>query len=161
MLAKGADIRNSARYLADKADTMPPGAFDELQQALGLTHHLHGILSNPALDALLDPTEVFTHDWMHCCVVDGVFGQVIVWMCEAFLQSGVPQVYQVCSYYTSQLVWPGRLRGTHLRDNFPRERKRKHRKAGHIKTQASDLLSLVSVLALFTQNCDSQDATNL
>ena len=29
--------------------------------------------------------------------------------------------------------------------------KKKHRKAGHIKAQASDLLSLVSVLALFTQ----------
>ena len=33
--------RPPARYLASMAATMPVGAFDELQQALGLTHHPH------------------------------------------------------------------------------------------------------------------------
>ena len=100
------------------AATMRPGAFDELQQALGLTHHLHGILLNTALDALFDPVEVYCHDWMHCFFVDGVFNLVIVWLFEACIQSGMPQVYQVCSDYISKFVWPGRLHAAHLHEIF-------------------------------------------
>ena len=87
------------------AATMPPGAFIDLQQALGLTHHLHGILLNTALDALFDPVEVYCHDWTHCFFVDGVFNLVIVWLFEACIQSGMRQVYQVCSDYISKFVW--------------------------------------------------------
>ena len=151
VLSRGVDIRNSARYLASMAATMPLGAFDELQQALGLTHHPHGILLNTELDAVFDPTKVYCHDWMHCLFVDGVFNHVIVWLFEVFIQSGKPQVYQVCSNYISNFVWPARLHGTHLHEIFREERKDKHRHAGHIKAAASDLLSLVAVLALFTQ----------
>ena len=104
VLAKGADIRNSARYLASMAATMPLGAFDELQQALGLTHHLHGILLNTALDVVFEPVDVYCHDWMHCLFVDGVFNLVIVWLFEACIQSGMAQVYQVCSDYISEFV---------------------------------------------------------
>ena len=147
VLSRGVDIRNSARYLASMAATMPVGAFDELQQALGLTHHPHGILLNTELDAVFDPTKVYCHDWMHCLFVDGVFNHVIVWLFEVFIQSGKPQVYQVCSNYISNFVWPGRLHATHLHEIFREE----HRNAGHIKAAASDLLSLVAALALFTQ----------
>ena len=83
--------------------------------------------------------------------MDGVFNHVIVWLFEVFIQSGKPQVYQVCSNYISNFVWPGRLHATHLHEIFREERKDKHRNAGHIKAAASDLLSLVAVLALFTQ----------
>jgi len=66
LFTTGANIKKSARYLASMATTMPPGAFDGTQQALGLTHHLHGSLLNTALNALFDPVEVYNHDLMHC-----------------------------------------------------------------------------------------------
>ena len=68
VFAKGADIRNSAMYIASIADTLPQAAFDEQQHALGLAHHLHGRLLNQTLDDLFVPVEVFCHGWMHCCV---------------------------------------------------------------------------------------------
>ena len=50
--------------------------------------------------------------------VDGVFNLVIVWLFEACIQSGMPQVYQVCSDYISKFVWPRRLHATHLHEIF-------------------------------------------
>ena len=95
VLANGADIRNSARYIAPMAATMRPGAFDELQQALGLTHRRHGILLTTALAALFVPVYVYCHEWLRCLFVDGVFNLVIVLLCAACTQSGMPQVYHV------------------------------------------------------------------
>ena len=50
--------------------------------------------------------------------VEGVFTSVIVRSCEACIQSGFEHVYQVCSYYISKFVWPGRLHATHLHELF-------------------------------------------
>ena len=149
--ATGAEIRTNARFIATQAGILDNTAFSELQQSLGITHYLHGLLLDTTLDSIFDPTEVYMHDWMHCLFVDGVFSLAIYLLFEVFFQAGLPNIYQVCSDYVSKWFWPGRLHGTYLKEIFTDSRRDKHRKAGHIKAQASDLLSLVSVLALFTR----------
>ena len=47
--------------------------------------------------------------------------------------------------------WPGRLHAGKLHQIFSRVKQDKHRDAHHIKCQASDMLSLMGVLAVFTQ----------
>ena len=47
--------------------------FGDMQQALGMTHHKHGILLDRSLDEFVDPVGVYQHDWMHAIFVDGVF----------------------------------------------------------------------------------------
>ena len=62
---------------------------------------------------------------------------------------GLTNVYNVFSEYISKWTWPGRINDSHLHAIFTENRRDKHRKAKHIKCQASDGLSLVCVSALF------------
>ena len=147
--AAGKDLRRSARYLAAKVGTIPPGDFTELQQALGLTHHPHSILLDRALDDIVDPVANYFHDFMHGLFVDGVCNITVYLVLEAFIVSGMSDVYTQLSSYIGLWDWPGRIYSNQLPDIFAESRKDKHRKAHHIKCQASDMLSLVPVLAMF------------
>lgn len=60
-------------------------------------------------------------------------------------------VYSTFSDFISRWTWPARLGANHLAEIFTEARAEKHRKAKHIKCQASDLLSLIGVLAHFTK----------
>jgi hypothetical protein len=68
-----------------------------------------------------------------------------------FIQSGMKDIYTDFSSYIQLWSWPGRLHSGQLHEIFIRSRQKKHRDAKHIKCQASDLLSLMGVLAIFTQ----------
>ena len=48
--ATSRDMRRSARYLESQVGVIGPGAFTELQQALGITHHQHSLLLDRSLD---------------------------------------------------------------------------------------------------------------
>ena len=123
--------------------------FDELQQALGLTHQPHGILLDRVLDNTFDPCEVYSHDWMHCIFVDGCFNAALYLLLESFIQSGMTTVYATIQEYVSRFVWPKWVGSSHLDEVFCESRKTSHRKAKHFKAQASDLMSLMPVLGLF------------
>jgi hypothetical protein len=118
---------------------------------LGLTHQPHAILLDRSLDTILQPTEVYCHDWMHALFVDGVANHAVCWLFEAFINAGAKQVYEEFSIYLKNWNWPGRLHGTNLADIFTAARAKKHREATHIKCQASDMLSVLPVLAVFIQ----------
>ena len=67
------NLRNNARYLERQASIAQTDEFRDMQQALGMTHHKHGILLDRSLDKFVDPVGVYQHDWMHAIFVDGVF----------------------------------------------------------------------------------------
>ena len=71
------ELRLNMRYLEQESITLSPDEFTKLQQALGLTYYPHGVLVDRELDDLLEPTEAYCHDWMHCLFVDGVVNLVI------------------------------------------------------------------------------------
>ena len=64
--SKASELRTNARYLQQVSTTMGKADFVALQQAIGLTYAPHGVLLEKALDRLIDPTEVYMHDYMHC-----------------------------------------------------------------------------------------------
>ena len=151
VLATSKDLRNCARYLERAVTMLGAGAFAELQQSLGITHEPYGILLDRALDHIIQPTEVFMHDWMHLLFVSGVANLVVYLTFEAFIASDRKDIYEIFSNYVKKWHWPGRLHGAHLSDIFLEHRKKSHREAQRIKCQASDMLSLLPVLALFVQ----------
>ena len=146
--AESDDLRKAARYLEANAG-MPPDDFTELQQALGISHHAHSILLDRSLDSIIDPANQLFHDWMHGIFVDGVANVTIYLLFEVFILSGVKTVYEDFSKYVALWDWPKRLQMNKLHEIFSRSRRDKHRDAQHIKCQASDMLSLMGVLALF------------
>jgi hypothetical protein len=149
--ASSNELRKVARYIASKVGTMGVDAFTELQQSLGVTHHPHAILLDRSLDEIVQPTEILMHDWMHGLFVDGIANVLVYLLFEAFIQKGLLRVYETFSDYAATWMWPLRLHGDHLAAIFETGRRDKHRAAKHIKCQASDMLSLIGVLAVFTK----------
>ncbi len=70
---------------------------------------------------------------------------------ELFIGLGVRDIYEKFSDFIKLWDWPGRIHGSQLHEIFSASRQDKHRAAKHIKCQASDLLSLMGVLAMFVQ----------
>jgi len=149
---KGSTLRTNARYLAAQADILGPSTkkFTELQQALGLTYHKHALLLDHELDDVFDPCETYQHDSMHGLYVDGAVNLCIYLLFEMFVKR-MP-VYTTFGEFVSRWTWPARAHansGSHLAEIFSDARAEKHRKAQHIKCQASDLLALMGLLAHF------------
>ena len=149
--AAGNELRVNARFLAGRSAHMATEDFASLQQAIGLTYHPHNILLHQELDDILDPTQVYMHDYMHGLYVDGVANMTLYLLLEAFWSFGHKNIYQTLSEFVSKFKWPARAKGDHLGEIFAEPRGEKHRKAQHIKCQASDMLSLIGVLASFAQ----------
>ena len=70
------DMRTVARYLEGQHAILPADKFIERQQALGMTYHPHAVLLDRTLDSVLQPSEVYMHDWMHALFVDGIVNLV-------------------------------------------------------------------------------------
>ena len=150
--AKSSDLKKAARFLEAKkatVDTTDDISFIELQQALGITYHPHSLLLNRQLDAILDPVKAYFHEWTHGLFVDGVVNITVFLLFEMFIVSGEISIYTEFSAFLQVWEWPGRLHCSHLHEIFSDKRSIKHRKAKHIKCQASDMLSLMGALAMF------------
>ena len=144
------ELRRRYRYLVRMAPTIESEeAFNELQQALGLTYGKRAILADPSLDNLISPTRAYIHDWMHGLFVDGVVNLCVYLVFEIFIDMGHTGIYESFAEFLSHWKLPGRLHGDHLSEVFSADRRDKHRTAKHIKCQASDLLSIFPILALY------------
>ena len=145
------ELRTNARFLESMSRTMGAEQFIRLQQAVGLTYAPHGILIDRSLNLLIQPTDVFMHDYMHALFVDGVLNFVIFLCFEAFIKSGKTGIYESFSEFVSNWKFPGKFHANHLSDIFTSDRRDRHRAAKHIKCQASDLLALLGVLVLYVR----------
>ena len=114
-----------------------------------MTFHPRSMHLDRELDRVLPIADVYQHDWMHCLLVDGVYNVQLYLLFEAFLDDGCADIYELVRGYVAKWRWPSRLHGDHLSEIFAANRKESSRKAQHVKAQASDLLSLTGVIALF------------
>ena len=136
--------------LARKATTMNTDDFAAAQQALGMTHHAGSILLDRTLDQIVDPVKHYLHDIMHCLFVDGVCNVSVYLLLEEHISAGAKGIYEELEKFLKEWAYPGRVHGTHLSDIVSAPKK--HRDAQHIKCQASDMLSLIPVLAMWCQS---------
>ena len=141
--ATSANVRNKVRYLEAQKANVQTGQFNEMQQALGMTYHPMSILLDRSLDDIVDPCKIFIHDWMHGLFVGGVWNIVLYLFLEMLIDDGVKDIYTHFSNFIAGWSWPGRINGAHLHEIFEENRKDKHRAAKRIKSQASDMLSMV------------------
>ena len=78
---------------------------------------------------------------------------VLYLLLETFIARGMENICEVFREYCSRWKWPARVNNSaKLAEIFSADRVPKHRKAKHIKCQASDLLSLMGVLDQFTRS---------
>jgi fructose-1,6-bisphosphatase/sedoheptulose 1,7-bisphosphatase-like protein len=55
------------------AGTMTAARCNELDMVTGLNGNPHGVLASVPLRTVVDPISVFTYDWVHNMLQDGVF----------------------------------------------------------------------------------------
>ena len=153
--ATDASLRNAARHVEAKFLELPfmgVTAFEDLQKALGVTHKPFSILLDRSLDDIVKPASSYMHDWMHTLFSDGIVNLMVSLLFEAFIDDGRTEIYSVVHGYVDKWNWPSKHYSAHLAEIFSEDRKEKHRKAQHIKCQASDMLSLFPVIAYFVQS---------
>ena len=72
---------------------------------------------------LIQPTDVFMHDYMHALFVDGVLNLVIFLCFEAFIKSGKTGIHESFSEFVSNWKFPGKFHANHLSDIFTSDRR--------------------------------------
>lgn len=74
MLHTDASVIGAARYLETEKPRMGKGAFEDLEKSLGLTWVENGALwDQDFLSRFGGPIRMTSFDWMHCCLVNGLF----------------------------------------------------------------------------------------
>jgi hypothetical protein len=76
----------SARFAAG---TLTKGTRDELELVAGLNFHPRGLLWDRELMTIVKPLEVFTWDWVHSSLQDGIFNLDLGALLEALVPHGV------------------------------------------------------------------------
>jgi hypothetical protein len=80
-------LRGASARLA--AGTMSKGIAENLELVAGLNFHPRGLLWDRELMTVVKPIEVFTYDWVHSSLQDGIFNQDLSALLEACLPHGV------------------------------------------------------------------------
>ena len=145
--AKDSDVRGTVNRLAWIAANTP-GELKLREQACGFNHNKMNMLLEPSLDNIVNPISNMAHDWMHTFVVHGVWNTVI-WLLLTAL--GADAVKSIHDYI---LLWSlprrvGSNKADQLADAFTPGRWKSSSRAKHFKCQASDAMSMYSIIGCF------------
>jgi hypothetical protein len=132
-------------YLRAQHGVVTATTFNEMSQALGVTFDLHSLPYSDMRGCARIPETRFC-DWMHnLCASGGVAQYQVNQFCLAVVASGLTlemldDFQQACRRPRSQ---------THLRKSFFKDRV-VHSNTSHIKAFAGEILTVISVLRLFS-----------
>ncbi len=87
-LLKTAELLRGA-FARVEAGTMTKGLREELELVSGLNFHPRGLLWDRELMQVVKPIEVFTYDWVHSSLQDGIFNLDLGALLEACVPHGV------------------------------------------------------------------------
>ena len=118
-----------------------------------MNHHPANMLLDAALDEIVHPATQFSHDWMHALLVSGVFQHVLYLVLKAIKNHGIADIYQMLEQYVAMWTLEKRFgTSTALANMFAKKRETADEKAKMFKCQASDALSVYSIIAFYLVN---------
>ena len=143
-LASDSELLLSWDRLAAKAATESKGRFAKLQQASGWIFSPHALCMSSKLRALglLKPASQYCYDWMHCLNSNGVLSFMICWAFEFWRDHGKPDVWESFAGYLELWQLLGANKQGSMSSSFSPDKVKSHRKAGHLKCSASEVLGL-------------------
>ena len=151
-----ASCKDTARRLSWWATRENKTAFSRRQQLMGFTFMQYSLLTDMALDGIIQPCSQFMHDWMHGLFSKGVFNiclqQLLTSMEEAGLHTllgGATGIYQHLYEYMVPWKFPAKKKCTDLYKVFDPKRRQGNRDAKVFRCGASEGLALVSVLSFW------------
>ncbi|CAE7234170.1 RE1 [Symbiodinium sp. CCMP2592] len=147
------DIWDSWSRLADLKGRCSAKDFGMWQQATGWTFNTESIFSEPLLRRVVKPATMFVHDWMHCCLSNGTLNDATWLLLSATKDHGFKDVFATLEKYVDLWTQPASFAHVKLKQVFENKRMKSCREAGKFKTTASEMLSLLPVLAFFVRTC--------
>ena len=115
---------------------------------MGFTFMQYSLLTDMALDGIIQPCSQFMHDWMHCLFSKGVFNiclqQLLTSMEEAGLHTllgGATGIYQYLYEYTKPWEFPAKKKCMDLYKVFDPKIRRSNRDAETFRCGASEGLA--------------------
>ena len=128
-----------------------PADFKWREMALGFTHNDHNMVLDPQLRGILRPCSQYMHDYMHVVYVDGVANITLYHVMEVFRVSG--HTYTAIHDFLQPWVWPHRVGGAHCAGKkvFNPKHENKTRNKNCFQAQASELLSVLPVIAFYVR----------
>ena len=115
------------------------------QQAAGITFSPESLLACPALRPFLKPTEQWMHDYMHGLLSNGLLSYATFYLLQ--VMDGWKTFAEYCKFW--QL--PKQFSAIRICDVLDDKRVVKHKKSGKLNSTASELLSLLPILAQYVR----------
>ena len=137
-------LEEKKALVSDNSSNFNSGDFDELQLRLGFNHTPNNFCRKP----YVNPISVLMFDWMHIYLVGGLLDHEFGLCMKALKRASSPNTYVVLRTFLSHWAWP---RSINVKlDRLLNDKSIKSNLAsGHFGSTASELLSLVPVLALY------------
>ena len=142
-LASSEEIIASWQRTQARAATCTQQELAMWEQACGIKCTAEALLLCKELEALLFPAEQFCHDWMHGLVSNGIMNICCFLLLESL------ECVQMLHGYAQKWTRPASLKGTNAAQLLKPQRMAKHKRSGKLSCSASELLSLLPVLAHF------------
>ena len=132
---------------AASASGISNNALVTIERRLGFTHCPQGILAQPSLRRIIDPTQQNCYDWPHS-LLQGAF-PLLVGKIERDLKALGFNMYQALHIYCKNFTWPRRLelKGARGGEAFSAKRARGSHKHGLFKATQSEVLSVYMIIA--------------
>jgi hypothetical protein len=144
-----------ANVLARSHGTVTQKQFHELQQAYGLTYNPHGILWDSSLRGIVLPQSCSRYDAAHCFFCNGMVNEELDHLLERLEQIckvGFAELQVYCgAAWRSATCFNGRKTKLSKIDAFTNMRANYWKSTGKFRPNASELLTLVPLIAHFLQ----------
>ena len=145
VLATDASIRDTLQRLEAKHASLGQAGFKLWQQACGFSYCKHGLVFDDSLKALVKPTSMFIHDWMHCLVACGCF-ETCMHLCLVAILAVLPTFYETANAWLQSWHLAGSMSTSTLANLFSPKAKASHKTNKNFRCSASQALSLYPLL---------------
>lgn len=142
-MTQSQEIFSSWDRMAGRALACSAADFKQWQQAAGITFHPEALLADTTLRQVLDPCRQYFHDWMHCLMSNGVLSLGVFNLLEEMGAWANFGNYVSCWNIPSQ--W--KHCGINVTVLFNDKRVQKHRSSNKFNSTASELLTVLPILA--------------
>ena len=131
--------------MAMRAEACSAADFKDWQQATGITYSKQALLACASLRHLLDPVKQWMHDYMHALLSNGLLSFGTFYVLEAM------KGWDTFAGYIAVWTLPNQFKSLKVEKIFTNKRVAKHKASGKLNCSASELLSLLPVLAHFVR----------
>ena len=143
------EVRDAVKRLAWWQGRENKTAFARRSQIMGFTYSPYSLLTDRALDKVVQPCTQFMHDWMHGIFSNGIFNVTANLLLESLEDAGVKTAYAMLHEYVCHWKWPSRVHSSNLAKIFDAKRREGNRKGECFRAQASEGLSVYRVVAFW------------